>query len=271
MDCIGMESIARGYGDVVKKGHLDFCFFPSYGVYKFRDVAEEFGLSWAFELFFCCVNRWARIIGGTDAILSTSGEDFLSAKLQEKKERPLFFFIYAGANHSNPHSDMYQDPKGFEQFEKSGYQHIRQEADAKLMALLEIIHQVDPGALIVLIGDHGPRRYRGVASGEGDVNNLIRSRGLNTTLASRDAVGVFCAIKWPVPSFSEGKVISHVNIFRHIFAALTEDPSLLEQCEPNVSYVSEGHRFSEGGRRLFKVAQEGTLLESWENFTYPPN
>jgi hypothetical protein len=181
---------------------------------------------------------------------------------------PKFYFINTGAAHSAFTVDVNTWPDLFLKFEREQYPLIRREADADLVMMLNIVHEYDPGALVILIGDHGARRYRGIEKGEGKANALMRARGISPSLAARDAVGVLLAIKWPaslqqwVQRFLAGRVISHVNLFRFIFAALTEDLSVLDDCEPNESYIP-------ANGKLYKVAQDGVPLQNWEEFTPP--
>ena len=174
-------------------------------------------------------------------------------KIDKASPSPKFYFINTGAAHSAFTVDVNTWPDLFAKFETEQYPLIRREADNELIAMLTDIYRYDPDALVILIGDHGARRYRGIEKGEGEVNALIRSRGISPGLAARDAVGVFLAIKWPtslqpwVQRFLAGKAISHVNLFRFIFAALTEDLSVLDDCEPNESYVpANGKRCTHG-------------------------
>jgi hypothetical protein len=201
----------------------------------------------------------------------TPGRDFLLSRLEQKSSKPQFYFIYTGAMHSNiVDADPYATldtgirtyPDVYERFEKEEYPFVRRKADENLISMLDIIYKYDPDALVILIGDHGAHRYAAAQFGKGDVNALIRACGIEPSLAASDHVGTLLAIKWPIPHYSEGKVISHVNLFRHVFAALAEDPSLLKDCEPNESYV-------QANGKLYKVVKDGVPLLNWEEFTSP--
>ncbi|MDR0661956.1 MAG: hypothetical protein LBF76_01030 [Holosporales bacterium] len=262
INCLGVDTFRKWNRDVMETSYLDFRYLASYGLCRFYKIAKDFGFSETFSVFVNAVDWWADLIGGKTRSFSISAEDFLQDYLEERKAPPHFFLIYAGTDHSfGAGMNTDRGRESLDSFEKKEYPSFLQSANAELMPLLKVIHRHDPGALIVLMGDHGPRRYRGVEKGQGDVNALIRSYGIEPSLAALDAVGIFCAIKWPVPSYSEGQIISPVNLFRHIFAALTEDPSLLNHCVPNDSYASDAVS------KLFKVVENGQPLKEWKFFS----
>ncbi|MDR1266814.1 MAG: hypothetical protein LBJ70_00275 [Holosporales bacterium] len=178
-------------------------------------------------------------------------------RVQEGKASgvPQFFFIHTGAQHSAYKGDMRVHRELFDRFQTRDYALIRQDADTDLANMLAILEEHDPEALVILIGDHGARRYRGIERGEGEINALIRSRGLEPSLVARDAMGVFCAIRWRFSPlyFTAETIVSHVNLFRRIFAELAEDPALLEDCETDASYLLTNDK-------LYLVVENGKLL-----------
>ncbi|NDV23218.1 hypothetical protein [Desulfovibrio sp. JC022] len=70
------------------------------------------------------------------------------------------------------------------------------------------------------------------------------------------------AIRWPVTHYSEGKVISHVQLLDYVFAALAEDENLLENLQPNIS-ISNNKKFAPQ-----IIVREGVPLENWEKLTF---
>jgi hypothetical protein len=247
-------------------------FFRSY-----RAIAYQLGLG-------DVINFVENVCGRSDARMFGSYKTALRSLLKRKEATPQFFFIFTGASHSEGvMGTIYQENLDF--FEKE-YLKIRQEADVDLIELLELIQGHDPEALIVLIGDHAAHRYdwahHRIDWGNDDwarvggvnPNAAIRSYGLEPSLVARDYVGVLCAIRWPrdMMHYSAGRVISHVNLFRHVFAALAEDPAVLKQgYQPDESYVpvvsANGTRDT---TRLYCVARDGRPLDDWEVFTPPP-
>jgi hypothetical protein len=245
-------------------------FFRSY-----RAIAYQLGLG---EV----INFIENVCGRSDARMFGSYKTALRNLLKRKEIVPQFFFIFTGASHSEGvMGTIYQENLDF--FEKE-YKKIRHEADVDLMELLALIQEHDPEALIILFGDHAAHRYDWAHHrsdwghddwarvGGVNPNAAIRSYGLEPSLVARDYVGVLCAIRWPlgVMHYSAGRVISHVNLFRHVFAALAEDPDILKQgYQPDESYVF----FQENKQndiKLLCIARNGHPLDEWEVFTPPP-
>jgi len=89
---------------------------------------------------------------------------------------------------------------------------------------IETITQKDPGAIIVVAGDHGPYLTK---------NCTLTDRHYGISEISRldiqDRFGTFLAIKWPTEDFSEYDSITVLqDLFPTIFAYLFSDDSLLE-------------------------------------------
>jgi hypothetical protein len=174
----------------------------------------------------------------------------------------------------------------YDYFARKAYPDLRRQADEDLIAMLELIQKHDPEALIILIGDHAAHRYTSAhwrynrehndwaRVGGVSPNAAIHSYGLEPSLVGRDHVGVLCAIRWPqdVTHYSAGRVISHVNLFRHVFASLAEDPAVLAQgYQSDESYVPVVSASGvHDNTRLYCVARDGKLLDDWEVFTPPP-
>jgi hypothetical protein len=95
---------------------------------------------------------------------------------------------------------------------------------------LETIIQNDPGAMIIVAGDHGPYLTKNCFGTGNDYNISEISR-----LDILDRYGTFLAIKWPTEDFSQYDNITVLqDIFPAIFAYLFKDATLLEaRVEPN--------------------------------------
>ncbi len=98
-------------------------------------------------------------------------------------------------------------------------------ANYEMKQNIETITRKDPGAIIVVAGDHGPyltkNCYRWLDRAY-DISEISR-------LDIQDRYGTFLAIKWPTEDFSEYDDITvHQDIFPAIFAYLFEDARLLE-------------------------------------------
>jgi len=89
---------------------------------------------------------------------------------------------------------------------------------------IETITQKDPGAIIIVAGDHGPRLTKDCweTGVNYDVSEISR-------LDIQDRFGTFLAIKWPTADFSKYDDITVLqDLFPAIFAYLFEDAKILE-------------------------------------------
>ncbi len=99
------------------------------------------------------------------------------------------------------------------------YKNAIARSDQTLINLIRELKRKDPGALVVLIGDHGAFFYRNCWMGKNaDLNRNIEENGIAPAEVTRDIFKVFLAIKWPGQK-PEG-LFSHVNLFRAVFAAV---------------------------------------------------
>jgi hypothetical protein len=99
-----------------------------------------------------------------------------------------------------------------------------------LIKLVQEIGDKDPSALVVLIGDHGPNFNKGCFMGShADLNVNIEANGMSPRVLTQDYFEVFMAIKWPKGIEIDHGQFSHVNLFRHIFAAMSKVASILER------------------------------------------
>jgi hypothetical protein len=89
---------------------------------------------------------------------------------------------------------------------------------------IETIVQKDPGAIVVVTGDHGPYLTKNCTTTGGVYGVSEISR-----LDIQDRFGCFLAIKWPTEGFSQYDDITvHQDIFPAVFAYLFKDDSLLQ-------------------------------------------
>lgn len=97
-------------------------------------------------------------------------------------------------------------------------------ANIEMKQDVELLTQNDPGAIIVVAGDHGPYLTKNCSEtgGHYDVSEISRHD-------VQDRLGTFLAIKWPDEKASEYDDISVLqDIFPAIFAYLFEDEKLLD-------------------------------------------
>ena len=121
--------------------------------------------------------------------------------------------------------------------ERSKYLNRLQDANTWLQDIVQQIERVDPNALIIIAADHGGFvgwEYTMQTKNKTDDADKIKS--IFSTLL---------AVKWPdnnPPEFHQ-ELKTSVNLFRIVFAYLSDNPKLLEQLQPNRSYI----KLSENG------------------------
>jgi hypothetical protein len=118
--------------------------------------------------------------------------------------------------------------------------------------LLEQIREIsrhDPSAVIVIVGDHGT--WAGAN----------RTESALTPDETLDKFHVFLAIRWgdAYKGQYDDKVKSGVNLFRYVFAYLSESESILETRVADESYL-----LSNGA---YKVVEDGAVMDKAELYT----
>jgi hypothetical protein len=103
------------------------------------------------------------------------------------------------------------------------YEERLSEANGQMKRDVETIIEVDPGAIIVVAGDHGPYLTKNCAScgSHYDISEISR-------LDIQDRYGAFLAIRWPTqgfPAYDDIDVLQ--DIFPAVFAYLFEDAGFL--------------------------------------------
>lgn len=147
--------------------------------------------------------------------------------LQESKNSTNFYFI----EKTTPSHIRYskQSSKGKER-EREDYLKRMKFANKWLTSLITLINNNDPNPLIIIAADHG---------GFVGLNYLKESqaRKLNELEAS-SVFSSLLSIKWPRENEPKGlEFRTPVNLFRNIFSYLSDDKSLVENKEPNTSYI----------------------------------
>ncbi|MCP4021990.1 MAG: hypothetical protein GY729_09125 [Desulfobacteraceae bacterium] len=123
-----------------------------------------------------------------------------------------------------------------------------------LLKYMNDIMENDPEGVIVLIGDHGAFRYRGAKVVDHDFS-LPAGRIPASTLAL-DRFGTFFAIRSTKVPVQMG-TLSHVNLFRHIFASLAGNDDPLKSREADESYIPDY-----GKKRVNIAVQNGSPLQT---------
>jgi len=159
-------------------------------------------------------------------------------------KRPLFIGFKSGALHT-PTDSTYTWKQRDEWVSGQKYQEGVKRGNQELIEIVDSIVEKDPSAVIVLLGDHGAWRLQGiwkeaVYGDAASLDALLRQHGESFDTFASDIYGTFLAIRMPEKGdISNGLPMSHVNLFRHIFAALTASPetgrAILERRVPSES------------------------------------
>jgi len=116
--------------------------------------------------------------------------------------------------------------------ERQEYLKSLQIANAWLKKTITIIEKKDPNAIIIIAADHGG--YVGFEYTAQAQNKITDRKLLNSIFGAK------LAIKWNGVQHSDydAQLKTSVNLFRIVFAYLSEDKSLLNKLQPDVSYNS---------------------------------
>ena len=118
------------------------------------------------------------------------------------------------------------------EFRNTYYKAI-ESANQKLIDLLEFIIKKDPNSISILIGDHGSWGFR--------LNEDAKGNPINNQILMLDHFGVLAGIRAPhylSDLMKNGTIRSHVNLFKYVFAYLSEDNKILETKATDDSYIA---------------------------------
>ncbi|MBX2827496.1 MAG: hypothetical protein KTR22_05005 [Flavobacteriaceae bacterium] len=141
---------------------------------------------------------------------------------------PKFFFVeFFNPGHIKNRKGDAQGVEG----EKKHWEESLAYANERLTKMITTIEKKDPGAMIILLADHGG--YVGLEYAMQMYEKTTQRDHIYSLFAS------LCAIKWPETNLNgvDVDLKSSVNLFRTIFAYLGEDPSLLQHRQPDDSYI----------------------------------
>lgn len=178
----------------------------------------------------------------------------LRLRIEDTADTPQLHWFHFGAEHSpqSPWSEL-------EPFEQA-YRNYYKRAKGQLRQTVDMINNHDPDPLIIAVGDHGACRFRYISDGVGDnPNDIIREHGREPSLVAKDYFSVFLGIRWPVQHYIDGQAMTHVRLFDHVIAALSEDATHLEHMMPNLSIFNSAQL-----RGPHVVARDGAPLTDWE-------
>lgn len=156
------------------------------------------------------------------------GLNFVQAKQALLQNPPQeSFFLYAHSfspGHSQNSGVCLPD-------EKEKYATSLEGANHEMQEDLSLILDQDPGAIIIVAGDHGPSLSKNCFStGEGGYN--LREI---TRYDIQDRFGTFLAIRWPTQTYKQyDQIVVLQDLFPAIFAYLYQDTSILNVRIPPV-------------------------------------
>ncbi len=196
------------------------------------------------------------ILGRREASVWQTPKEFAEESksiIRQTLEGPTFHFIFTGLEHNRPGETTGE----LRSWWKTEYRRLYHLFYPRLLAFLDFIEKEDPNALIVLIGDHGAKLFGpDLTIDSPNYPALVQSGVCNPETLARDQASVLFAIKTPVPHpVWNNRVVTHVNLFRYLFATLSGDESLLEHPEPDVSMV---------WTKPHIIARDGQPLQKWE-------
>jgi hypothetical protein len=186
-----------------------------------------------------------------------------------KSDRPTFRFIYwIGAEHIDLQIGRIIDRNVKLQYVPSWiseYKVKEQKAEAEIMSMVRRISQDDPSALVILLGDHGALLKYSMVLDEittgvslDELRKTASDYGFTLADLAKDVSSAFLAVKWPNEiNVPEKQAISHVNLFRLIFSALSGDETLMRDKVPNTSHFLLGER-------IYTTIKEGVVMDEWE-------
>ena len=128
-------------------------------------------------------------------------------------------------------------------------------ANKKITTVIERILSRDPQALIIINADHG-----GWGMGAYNWAGPKIFEGVPEKLITLDHLGVLLAIRWPektVPEYGRD-IRTNINLFRHIFAYLSESQEILTTQVPDDGFLTKG-KGKEG--MVMNAVHDGKILE----------
>ncbi len=137
------------------------------------------------------------------------------------------------------------------------YPRMVRKANPGFLRLVREIVQRDPGAVIILFGDHGANRYKDVWYGARELNSILAKNGVTGRMLAYDLYGVMLAVRYPVGDATRFAGTSHVNLLRVLLAGLSGDDEFLSTAVENESYIRKP-------LELFVAARDGKPLDTWE-------
>lgn len=175
--------------------------------------------------------------------------------IDEISTLPMNYFTYIHLNSPSHSPTSIQNRKSLASFRETFPKKI-QLANEKIIKVVDRILTRDPNALIILNADHG-----GWGLGAYKHFQVKLFEGVPDELIALDHLGVLLAIRWPEKNaavYGLG-LRTNINLFRHIFAYLSETQVILTTKVPDDGYLTKGN--DEEDSILMKVVHDGKILK----------
>ncbi len=203
-------------------------------------------------------DKWLRFFTTTKKDKPQTLEQAIQNALSSKDQlQPFFLLIKTDANHS-PSDGTYSWEMAEDWVKAGSYRQMFLSSQVVLARAVQQIITNDPNAVIVLMGDHGAWRYRDFLSpridNDKEIDRLCLERNVTRQNLANDYFSIFMAIRMPGKNgeISHNLPMSPINLFWHVFAELSEDPSLLKHRSPSISKLND-----------FIMIRDGKLNEKW--------
>ena len=173
-------------------------------------------------------------------------------------DRPAFFFAKLGAEHVPHEYDCRTDRAEF----VAQYTNAVVAGNPRIESLCRLIIAKDPGAIVVLAGDHGAQSYQSKTRRFQDV---MREDGISAERIVRDLHGVLLAIRWGAGMAPEPYPYrSLANVMRFVLGRLGGGDALRSTAVHDSSYVLE----MDG--KLYQTTADGCPLAEWKSVPRSP-
>jgi hypothetical protein len=202
-----------------------------------------------------------KVAGAHDLVFSTDEEQaatlFARVRIVTASQRPWFTFAHFRLPSHAPRRKTWEALGDFEAVfrERTVY------ANEHMLTVVGRIRSHDPNAIVVILGDHGALRYRGLGTLDRDPNRAFARAGVDADVMSLDLFGIMIAM------YSAGRcdrllypTVTPVNVMRVLFACLARDPTLLDDRAEDISL------FLGRGGALWLAARDGRPRSAWEPF-----
>lgn len=154
------------------------------------------------------------------------------------KKNPYIMSFKGGAFHSFGLNGSLEDSTKW--IKSNFYQNSVTNGNYEIKKIVNYIVKHDPNSIIILLGDHGSHAFFGMPySSMEDLKALPSQYGITPEMLIKDKFSVLMAIRFPNGQkidIEKNYHISHVNLFIHMLAYLSDDWDLLKLRKESISY-----------------------------------